>query len=58
MCVLCAYVYAHVYVLSTSLYISSSDQSIPSLNDILDDESLEHHKQFVEQVEKQVTKDD
>ena len=42
---------------NTVLFISSSDQSIPSLDDILDNESLEHHKQFVEQVEKQVTKE-
>ncbi len=42
---------------NTVLFVSSSDQSIPSLDDILDNESLEHHKQFVEQVEKQVTKE-
>ena len=41
-------------LLPINSFITSSDQSIPSLDDILDDESLKRHKQFVEQVEKQV----
>ena len=50
MCV-CSVVCACVYI---TFHITLS---IPSLDDILDNESLEHHKQFVEQVEKQVTKE-
>ena len=48
-------IYQVMYYKVHFFFISLSDQSIPSLDDILDDESLKHHKKFVEQVKKQVT---